>query len=234
MSYEFHSETYRGYKIRIVQDDHAESPREWDNLGEMVFKKQRNYRLGDTESGDVFADLVELANPFFDIRERLSGVSFEEEFPYHEDIPDDVVAAMLRWIDANYVILGLSFHDYGYNNSIGHHPITQFDDNTDGYIVASHQKVEKWFEGCSGSWDQKLFTAREALVGEVETYESYVNGNVAYYVVEDAEGESIDSCSGFYPDEEDDWSYPISEAKSHIDHHLKHEEELALQLCQNI
>lgn len=37
---------YKGYKIRIMQDDSPESPREWDNLGTMVCFHRR-YTLGD-------------------------------------------------------------------------------------------------------------------------------------------------------------------------------------------
>jgi len=37
---------YKGYSIKIYQDDILESPREWDNLGEMICFHKR-YLLGD-------------------------------------------------------------------------------------------------------------------------------------------------------------------------------------------
>jgi len=37
---------YKGYEIEIIRDEHAESPREWDNLGTMYCKHGR-YNLGD-------------------------------------------------------------------------------------------------------------------------------------------------------------------------------------------
>lgn len=37
---------YKGYEIEIMQDEDAESPREWDNLGTMYCKHGR-YTLGD-------------------------------------------------------------------------------------------------------------------------------------------------------------------------------------------
>lgn len=43
---------------------------------------------------------------------------------------------------------------------------------------------------------------REALAGEVETYDRYLRGEVYAYVVEDAEGNIVDSCCGFYEDED--------------------------------
>lgn len=41
---------YKGYKIRIENDQDVESPREWDNLGMMVCFHRR-YQLGDKKHG---------------------------------------------------------------------------------------------------------------------------------------------------------------------------------------
>lgn len=43
-----HEETYKGYTIRIEQDDAPENPREWDNLGTMACLHNR-YNLGDQQ-----------------------------------------------------------------------------------------------------------------------------------------------------------------------------------------
>jgi len=44
---------YKGYKIKIYQDEDPESPREWDNLGTMLCE-YRGYDLGDVkESKDM-------------------------------------------------------------------------------------------------------------------------------------------------------------------------------------
>lgn len=41
------------YKLKIIQDEMAESPRrEWDNLGTM-YCKHRNYSLGDKDADDI-------------------------------------------------------------------------------------------------------------------------------------------------------------------------------------
>jgi hypothetical protein len=47
-----HTEVYKGYTIEIYQDDCGESPREWDNLGEMICFHKR-YDLGDRHSYTV-------------------------------------------------------------------------------------------------------------------------------------------------------------------------------------
>ena len=40
--------TFGDYRIRVMQDSDAESPRDWDNLGTMVYW-HRNYILGDVD-----------------------------------------------------------------------------------------------------------------------------------------------------------------------------------------
>ena len=40
---------YRGHTINICPDDDPESPREWDNLGTIVYRKGSRYTLGDEE-----------------------------------------------------------------------------------------------------------------------------------------------------------------------------------------
>lgn len=46
MSYEVESLEYKGHTIRLVQDEDAESPREWENVGEILYTSRR-YTLGD-------------------------------------------------------------------------------------------------------------------------------------------------------------------------------------------
>jgi hypothetical protein len=64
-------------------------------------------------------------------------------------------------------------------------------------------------------WGKKLCTSKvkematKCLEAEVETYDQYLRGEVYGYIIEDNEGNHIDSCWGFY--EKD---YMISEAKA--------------------
>src|SRR4051812_39207696 len=41
---------HNGYTVRIIHDEDAESPREWDNLATLVCFHRR-YKLGDTDHG---------------------------------------------------------------------------------------------------------------------------------------------------------------------------------------
>ena len=46
MSYTIDTIQYKGHTIELQQDDDAESPREWDNVGEILYTSSR-YNLGD-------------------------------------------------------------------------------------------------------------------------------------------------------------------------------------------
>lgn len=64
-------------------------------------------------------------------------------------------------------------------------------------------------------WGGKLVTAKRRaeaiarLLAEVEEYDQYLRGDVYGYVIEDEEGEHIDSCWGFYG-----FDYCVEEAKA--------------------
>jgi hypothetical protein len=46
MSHEVEKLKYKGHTIRLIQDDDAENPREWGNVGEILYTSHR-YTLGD-------------------------------------------------------------------------------------------------------------------------------------------------------------------------------------------
>lgn len=46
MSYTIDTIKYKGHTIELVHDEYAESPREWDNVGEILYTSTR-YNLGD-------------------------------------------------------------------------------------------------------------------------------------------------------------------------------------------
>lgn len=67
---------------------------------------------------------------------------------------------------------------------------------------------------------ERVEKIKEILRGEVEIYDQYLRGEVYGFIVEDDDGEHIDSCWGFYGDTD----YPLKEARGVIDHHLSREE----------
>jgi hypothetical protein len=94
----------------------------------------------------------------------------------------------------------------------------QWDSFQVGFIFISKQKMLQEYGG-------KIVTQKlkdrvtEYLKGEVETYDQYLTGDVYGYrvfKVENGEEEELDSCWGFYGEEE-----CISEAKGIVEYYMK-------------
>ena len=100
--------------------------------------------------------------------------------------------------------------DYPYND--------RWDSGLFGIIAVEKERVRK-------DWGWKAITKKRSeqilrsLEGEIETFDSYCKGEVYGFVVEDEEGEHIDSCYGYYGD--DGMKDAISDAKDTIDSVLK-------------
>lgn len=66
-----------------------------------------------------------------------------------------------------------------------------------GWIYVTREKVLEEY-----GWDRLTATGRKQietyLRSEVETYDQYLQGDVWGYVIEDEDGEQVDSCWGFY------------------------------------
>ena len=175
--------TTKSIRVRIVQDNDPESPREWDNVGTMVCWHSR-YNLGDEQpSGDGSDYLRELAADYVAANDP-------------EDIPDEHVQ---RILDKYFLILPLYLFDHsGLHISTGGFSCP-WDSGQVGYIYCekSHGIAEY------GDEDKAL----EGLQEEVATYDDYLSGNVYGFVIEECETcetceneewEHVDSCFGFY------------------------------------
>lgn len=71
-----------------------------------------------------------------------------------------------------------------------------------GIVYAPKKKVAEWF-----GWKKYRSTlkqkAEEVLKHELDTFQRYLNGDVFGFVIEDPDGEHVDSCWGFYEDPDD-------------------------------
>jgi hypothetical protein len=172
---EFMSETFKhkGLRISIEQDIDVESPRGDYNVGTMVCFHKR-YTLGDKHHYS--------ANDY-------SGW-------------DEIAAAIEREEGPLAVILPLRLFDHsGISMSVGSgaHACDPggWDSGQVGWIFATKKKAVE-------EWGKKLCTKRvieqatEFLIGEVETYDQYLTGDVYYYSIKDESGEILDSLSGCY------------------------------------
>lgn len=67
----------------------------------------------------------------------------------------------------------------------------------DGWVYVSKEKALKEYgrKNLTQKLTEKIFKVIEK---EIETYNLYLDGEVYYFVIEDENGNVVDSCSGFY------------------------------------
>lgn len=120
----------------------------------------------------------------------------------HNINPDDFSGwnEMGEFLENEYdavVILPLYLYDHsGIRMSTG-----SFNDPWDsgqiGFIYVSRATIIHEYGKCT---QDTIETATRVLVGEVDTYNNYLSGEVYGFNVEDAAGEIIDSCWGYFGD----------------------------------
>ncbi len=182
--------TFGNYTIKVEQDDFAESPREWDNLGTMTCWHRRHI-LGDVDAIRAGIDSEQF---WFD----LAGIDDNGE---EGDLER---AKKIAW-EKN-IILPLYLYDHsGITMNTGGFSC-QWDSGQVGWIHISLENVRREYR-----W-KRVTKARRAqiekyLTGEVETYDNYLTGNVYWFNIEredpDSEMVDVDSCSGIYGDPKD-------------------------------
>ena len=218
--------THNGYTVQIIADQDPESPREWDNVGTMACWHDR-YHLGDKpyrgrrgeSPSDWLESLAKEYSPGFAKRwdnyhfRRMVGEPADGDYNSADQKARKARfyaardAAMWKVIDANYVILPLGLIDHsGISMYVGSgaHSCDPggWDSGQVGWIYADRKKcIEEW------GGKSKRFTkhvremAEQCLRQEVETYDQFLTGDVWGFVIEDANGEHVDSCWGFFGDE---------------------------------
>lgn len=196
---------YKGCTIEIVQDPDAPNPRtEWDNVGIMLCK-HRNYILGDRKRGEAEPS----ADEIIEVTQRKDVLWMPLYLYAHSGITIKAGTPHADWMDSTNRFVG---------DGAG------WDTSTVGIIYCTKkQAVEEW--------GKKKFTkdveqrAIKYLQGEVENYASYLEGDVVGFIAKAPDGEEIDSCWGFFPDDSEGygkrWDYAIDEAKSSIEHWLE-------------
>lgn len=215
---------HKGLTIKIIADTDVTSPRkDFDNFGTMVCWHRR-YELGDTSytgasrdpepsewreqlAGEYRDNLGDyLGNKLFTAMVTTSYSSDPEELKVHNaqmkayykrraEIVD-------RILDKHCILLPLRLLDHsGISMSVGSgaHPCDPggWDSGQVGWIYCTKKKAVEEFgkKACT----KKVIEQAEALLkAEVETYDQFLTGDVWGYVIEDEEGEQLDSCWGMY------------------------------------
>ncbi len=166
---------YRGYTIRIVQDEDPRDPREDSQLGIMAFFHNR-YSLGDKEHG-IKTSMFNGWDEMRDYIERtLKGVLIMPVFMY----------------DHSGVTISVNGDTYPYND--------RWDAGQIGFIFTTSARIREWYnkKAISSKTAEK---AKKHLLFEIDEYDQYLRGDVYGYVVEDKTGEQVESCYGFFGDE---------------------------------
>lgn len=87
-------------------------------------------------------------------------------------------------------ILSISTHSF-----VGRAQHAEWDSGQVGYIYVSHADIRKEYGRLN------IRKATTLLQAEIETYDDYLTGNVWGYIVEDENGNHVESCWGFYGNE---------------------------------
>ena len=167
---------------KIYQDEYAESPRDWDNIGKMICWHKR-YTLGEEKLLELWSESKECS--LKNLTDNCSGWDEVEEVLKKEF--GAVVILPLFLYDHS----GISMRTYPHGQHAG------WDGGYVGFIFATKEDILK-------GWEKKKLTkslltkAKGCLEGEVETYSQYLEGDVYHYIVEDENGEMLDSCGGYF------------------------------------
>ena len=76
----------------------------------------------------------------------------------------------------------------------------RWDSGQVGFIVLDRKQLLKTHGTKRISKKQKIQLIAD-LISEVKTYDQYLTGDVYGYIIEDEEGDHVDSCWGFYGEE---------------------------------
>jgi len=165
-----------GLAVHVRPDtDPGDPRREWDHGGTMVCWHRR-YKLGDEQ-------------PAYHADEFFPRLMQERESDRGRFVPDEVpIGHVVRYIDKHFHVLPLYLYDHsGLSMSTGGFSCP-WDSGQVGWIYMSKERASR--EGI----DDPL----SCLRAEVEEYDQYLRGDVWGYEIEDADGNSLDSCWGFY------------------------------------
>lgn len=224
MSDHYHTEVYKGFRIVLSIDSDPQNPRtEWDNLGKMICFHRR-YSLGDKHN---YSDPDDL---FMELCGRLPNR--KDHHPVSELLGDGsefrIVWEPLYLYDHS----GITMNTTGFS--------CQWDSGQVGIIYMTYEDIAKQMNvewTGPGKWvpSKEIIEQHEKILkGEVETYDTYIRGEVlgfqiyapddeAQNVEEDEDPPTEDDDEFWMDDEEDScWGFfgkdaAIEAAKEAID-----------------
>lgn len=202
---------YKGYLIKLEQDEFAESPDEWENSDIFLVYDHRDF----TVKRDGFEPRALF--DFINLPPQPERKDFDNE--------DDFCLAVNDWAEEHnsnyleyYIFPVDAYIHSGVHLSLANtypYPDRRWDVSTTGFIVV--HKTQWNFDNCrkglpelADKTDKEI--ARHYAEGNIKSWNQYLGGDIYYMEVYDKEETLLDSCSGFYGQES-----AIEEAKSNID-----------------
>lgn len=188
---------HKGYTVEVLADQSPESPREWSSLGTMVCFHPR-YDLGDKHGyrSDMFTGWSDLGRT---LREDQGAVILLPVYLYnHGGVALRVGPEWERPITkvggkggADHETLRAALNSG--NPFIGRANHAEWDSGMVGFIYATRAAIAE----CYGVPAKRITPALRArvatsLVGEVEVYSAYVNGDCYGVRVLDPDGEELE------------------------------------------
>ena len=167
---------YGGKTIVVGYDASPESPREWDNLGEIY----SNCRRFSPDNLNI---------------EKLI-----------QEVGGNVYAQTIPWnlIEKKYYYRKVWMYDHS-GQTIKTGEVNPFscpwDSGLAGVIVCDKERAKKeyGYNRCCKGLEEKVL---RVLDGEIETLDQFLQGEIYAYEVEDENGDIIDSCYGYYDKDE--------------------------------
>lgn len=182
MTYEAIETIKKGKKtLSIYYDMTPQNPREWDNLGTIV-AWHRRYTLGDEEYSSPRYFLEYHTEKYFSTQEGLENATDKRLMELFKK--ENIVLPVYMYEHSNIVLRTYSFND-------------RWDSGQVGWIYVSKEKIRKEFN-VKRITKKIIQKVKKNLSSEIEVYSEYLDGNVYGYVLEDENGNEIDSCWGFY------------------------------------
>lgn len=141
-----------------------------------------------------------------------------DQTPLEYLTPDDVA----ELLEDELVMLPVSIYDHsGVSIWLGS-PTCMWDSGQVGFMYLTKEDALKQLRNCTEeNWRER---ATQCMEAEMSVYDNYISGNVYGFVIEDEEGNEIDSCWGYYGD--DDAKSQNIQNRLLIDNTILHQEKL--------
>jgi hypothetical protein len=213
---------HRGYKIQVYYDTDVQNPFEiWDCNPPIAVYSDRSITEYATKYGNVNSvptlTREQIKANLSEILSMLEYKSLREmlrEYPFRETALVEIVNEEIRvHVDNLYDSQRLETLETFYNMAgmpALYKQVTGPSQGDWAYVLAVAIPEFQKACGCDeGYWDDP-----ERLAPSIQLFEDWAFGNVYGYVIEDADGEEVSSCWGFYGDYDD---YMLGECRSIID-----------------